>query len=283
MKKYLSLFMGIVLSLSFASVVLAADPSSIYADKIDYDFRNGQAVAQGNVVIKREGGTTTAENADYNTKTGNGHLKGNVIGIKGDSKITCQTMNLADQGDHITAIGNAVLKKTDKTLRASQVEYYSQREYAETVGDWAQLGMDDGSTLDAGYLNYDMKAGLARGEGNVRIVSPPRKLTARSDKAIYNTKAEDGTIELIGHATATQDGDTVSGNTLTLKGTGTEKNQVAIADGNVKMVFIPKPAAPQPAVEPFWSLVGDVPVPEEIYKQGNWPGETVTITETSLA
>ncbi len=283
MKKYTVVILGLFLTMACASVVMAAEPSSIYADQIDYDFRNGQAVAKGNVVIKREGGTATSKDADYNTKTGNGKLTGNVVGNKGDSKVTCQTMNIAEQGDHITAIGNAVLKKADKTLRAAQVEYFSKREYAETVGDWAQLALDDGSTLDAAYLNYNMKDGLATGQGNVRIVSPPRKLTARGDRAIYNTKAEDGTIELIGHATATQDGDTVSGNTLTLKGTGAEKNQVAIADGNVKMVFVPKPTPKQTPVEPYYSIVGDSPVPKEIYQQGNWPGETIKINETSLA
>lgn len=283
MKKFMTVCLGILLGLSITSGVFAAEPSSIYGDQIDYDFRNGQAVAKGNVMIKKDGGTTTADNADYNTKSGEGHLKGNVVGIKGESKITCQTMNLADKGDHITAIGNAVLKNVDKTLRASQVDYYSQREYAETAGDWAQLGMDDGSTLDASYLNYNMKDGVANGEGNVRIVSPPRKLTARGDKAIYNTKAEDGTIELIGHATATQDGDTVSGNTLTLKGTGAEKNQVAIADGNVKMVLIPKPTPAKAAVEPYYSIVGDVPVPKETIQSGNWPGDTIKYGETAVA
>lgn len=283
MKKYTAVVLGLLFSISFASTVMAAEPSSIYADQIDYDFRNGQAVAKGNVVIKRDGGTATSKNADYNTKTGNGKLTGDVVSNKEDAKVTCQTMNIAEQGDHITAIGNAVLKKADKTLRASQVEYYAKREYAETVGDWAQLGMDDGSTIDAAYLNYSMKEGLATGDGNVRIVSPPRKLTARGDRAIYNTKAEDGTIELIGHATATQDGDTVSGNTLTLKGTGAQKDQVAIADGNVKLVFVPKPEKKQPPVEPYYSIVGDSPVPEEIYKQSNWPGETIKIGETALA
>jgi hypothetical protein len=117
----------------------------------------------------------------------------------------------------------------------------------------------------------------------VRIVSPPRKLTARGDQAFYDTKADDGTIKLIGHATATQDGDTVSGNTLTLKGTGNQKDQVAIADGNVKLVYVPKPEPKKPVVEPYYSIVGDSPVPEETYKQGNWPGETIKIGETALA
>lgn len=139
MKKYGTLILGLLLSISFASAVMAAEPSSIYADQIDYDFRNGQAVAKGNVLIKREGGTATSKDADYNTNTGNGKLTGSVVAVKEDSKVTCQTMNIAEKGDHITAIGNAVLKKADKTLRSSQVEYYAKREFAETVGDWAKL------------------------------------------------------------------------------------------------------------------------------------------------
>ncbi|MCH3915879.1 MAG: hypothetical protein LKE29_11640 [Acidaminococcaceae bacterium] len=76
MKKYTAVVLGLLFSISFASTVMAAEPSSIYADQIDYDFRNGQAVAKGNVVIKRDGGTATSKNADYNTKTGNGKLTG---------------------------------------------------------------------------------------------------------------------------------------------------------------------------------------------------------------
>ena len=77
----------------------------------------------------------------------------------------------------------------------------------------------------------------------MRINSTIRKLTASGDKAIYNTNEDDGTIELIGNATATQDGNTVSGQSLTLRGAG---GSIAEADGKVKMVYLPKPQTTKP-------------------------------------
>lgn len=273
-KKHMVVLGVALLTLMYASVVQAA--SSLDADVIEYDFRNGQAIATGNVLLTNDDGKATAKAAEYNTKTGNGKLTGSVVADKGDSHLTCNMLNLADAGDHLTAVGNSVLKNQDKTLRADQVEYYSKRQYAETVGSWARLALDDGSTLDAAKLNYNMAEGLAHAQGNVRIVSPPRKLTARADQAIYNTKADDGTVELIGNATATQDGNTVRGNTLTLKGTG---GKVAIAEGNVKLYYVPKPTPPAPA--PIVDEKG-----AQNYKEtrvASWPGQTVKVGTTELA
>ena len=91
-------------------------------------------------------------------------------------------------------------------------------------------------------MKYNMGTGVANADGNVRLISPPRNLTARADRAIYNTKEADGTIRLIGHATATQNDDTVSGDTLTITGAG---GKVAMGEGNVKMVVLPQSTQPR--------------------------------------
>ena len=74
--------------------------------------------------------------------------------------------------------------------------------------------------------------------GGVKIDSKARDLTAAADSAIYKTD-KSGYVELIGNATATQNGNTVSGNKLRL----TNANY-AIADGQVNILYIPEP---QPA------------------------------------
>jgi lipopolysaccharide export system protein LptA len=267
-KKTLIFVLAMLGTLAYATVALAA--SSVTGDTIEYDFRNGQAIAKGNVIITNDDGRATAKDADYNTKTGEGKLTGSVVATKKDAKVTCHTLTIAQAGNHLTAIGNAVLKQQDKTLRADQVEYDSNRQYAETVGNWAQLALDDGSTMDSANMDYNMKDGIANAHGNVRIISPPRKLTARGDNAIYNTKLEDGTVELIGHATATQDGNTVNGDTLTLKGAG---GKIAVAEGNVKLVYVPKPGpAAQP---PLADFMGEGKYQEmNLY---NWPGEKIQV------
>ena len=72
------------------------------------------------------------------------------------------------------------------------------------------------------------------------------------------------------HATATQDGNTVTGETLTLKGAG---GKIAIADGNVKLVYVPTPAAPQ--YPPLENIQGQGNYQE--YRIFNWPGEPVKV------
>ena len=81
-----------------------------------------------------------------------------------------------------------------------------------------------------------MRRGFANAERNVRIVSEERGLTATADKATYSTQ-QDGDIELVGNATATQDGNTLTGNRLRI----VSGNKTAEASGSVKMVYTPKP------------------------------------------
>lgn len=256
--------------------------SSISGDQVQYDFKSGQAAAVGNVKIRHDDGTASAEEADYNTKTGEGKLTGSVVADQKDAHLTSSELIIKKQGKFLSAIGNAVLRKEDKTLRAAQVDYDSDAQFAETIGSWAQLTMDDGSSLDSANMKYNMATGVANADGNVRLISPPRNLTARADRAIYNTKEADGTIRLIGHATATQNDDTVSGDTLTITGAG---GKVAMGEGNVKMVVVPQSSQPQdagPGPVPVFSLAGLANVPEFIYKFYNWPGQPLTIGQTEI-
>ena len=76
--------------------------------------------------------------------------------------------------------------------------------------------------------------------GGVDIRSDARSLTASADSAVYKTD-NSGYVELIGNAKATQNGNSVAGDKLRLTNTN-----VAIADGNVDIIYIPEkqPALP---------------------------------------
>jgi lipopolysaccharide export system protein LptA len=271
------LILGLMAGLLSAGVTCFA-ASSVSGDKVEYDFRSGQAVAEGNVQLRHDKGSASAREARYNTKTGEGSLTGSVVADQEDAHLTCATLIIKNQGNYLSAIGNAVMRKADKTLRAEQVNYDATAQYAETIGSWAQMTMDDGSSLDAASMKYNMASNMAYAEGNVRLISPPRKLTARADSAEYNLNEDDGTIHLNGHATATQDGNTVSGEKLVIRGAG---GKVAQGDGNVKMVIIPQSsqteeANPDAAAEaPAVQVAGREVMPESIYKFYKWPGEPI--------
>lgn len=212
---------------------------NVKADEIEYDMTSGNGTAKGNVVILHDGGKATAAAAEFNSKTMSGKLTGGVVADKDDAHITCATFVMHNE-DFVSAVGEASVTKEDKTLTADQIDYHSDVEYAETIGSWGQLTSTDGSVLTAAQITYNGKTGLAEATGNVDIVSPPRNLTAKADKAIYDTN-NDGKVELIGNATATQDGNTVSGNRLIMNNAGNAAaGQRAEAFGNIKIVYVPE-------------------------------------------
>ena len=212
---------------------------NVKADEIEYEMTSGNGTAKGNVVILHDGGKATAAAAEFNSKTMSGKLTGGVVADKDDAHITCATFVMHNE-DFVSAVGEASVTKEDKTLMADQIDYHSDVEYAETIGSWGQLTSTDGSVLTAAQITYNGKTGLAEATGNVDIVSPPRNLTAKADKAIYDTN-NDGKVELIGNATATQDGNTVSGNRLIMNNAGNAAaGQRAEAFGNIKIVYVPE-------------------------------------------
>lgn len=212
---------------------------NVKADEIEYDMTSGNGTAKGNVVILHDGGKATAAAAEFNSKTMSGKLTGGVVADKDDAHITCATFVMHNE-DFVSAVGEASVTKEEKTLTAEQIDYHSDVEYAETIGSWGQLTSTDGSVLTAAQITYNGKTGLAEATGNVDIVSPPRNLTAKADKAIYDTN-NDGKVELIGNATATQDGNTVSGNRLIMNNAGNAAaGQRAEAFGNIKIVYVPE-------------------------------------------
>ena len=245
MKKLALLAAAALLALGMTSTALAApDNFSVQADELEYNMETGDGTAKGHVVLVQDGGRATADYAQFNSKSKSGSLKGNVIADKDDAHITCNEFVMHNE-DYSSAIGSAVVTKEGKSLSADQVDYYKAREYAETIGSWARLTDVDGSTLDAAKIDYNIAVGVANATGGVTINSQARNLNATADRAVYETK-QNGVIELIGNAHATQNGNSVAGDKLRLTNTN-----VATADGNVNIVYIPEeqpaPAAPAEA------------------------------------
>ena len=234
------LLAALLLSLSVSTAVFAAAPDSfsVKADELEYNLQTGEGEAKGHVVLKQNGGVATANYAKFNSKAKTGTLTGNVMADRDDAHIVCNVFMAHNEND-MSAIGNAVVTKEGKSLSADRIDYYKERQFAETIGSWAKLTDVDGSVMNAGKIDYDMAKGVANAYGGVTIDSQARNLTAKADSAIYKTD-QSGYVELIGNATATQNGNTVSGDKLRL----TNAN-VAVADGNVKVHYVPEK---QPAV-----------------------------------
>lgn len=232
--KALHILAAALLSLGIMSTALAApDNFSVKADELEYDLQTGNGTAKGHVVLQQDGGTATADYAEFNSKSKSGVLTGNVVADREDAHISCSKFIMHNE-NYLSAVGNAVIVKNGRSLYADQVDYYKDSEFAQTVGSWARMTDTDGSVLNAAKIDYSVKEGVANAYGGVTIDSEARDLTASADKAIYRTD-NDGYIELIGNAKATQKGNSVAGDTLRLTNTN-----VASADGNVKIIYIPE-------------------------------------------
>lgn len=232
--KALHILAAALLSLGIMSTALAApDNFSVKADELEYDLQTGNGTAKGHVVLQQDGGTATADYAEFNSKSKSGVLTGNVVADREDAHISCSKFIMHNE-NYLSAVGNAVIVKNGRSLYADQVDYYKDSEFAQTVGSWARMTDTDGSVLNAAKIDYSIKEGVANAYGGVTIDSDARDLTASADKAIYRTD-NDGYIELIGNAKATQKGNSVAGDTLRLTNTN-----VASADGNVKIIYIPE-------------------------------------------
>ena len=228
-----------LLTLGLATTAFAAPSNfSVQADELEYDLGSGEAVAKGNVVLKQDGGVATANYARFNSKTKSGVLTGNVVADRDDSHIVCNEFIVHNEND-LSAVGGASVTKGGKSLSADRVDYYKGREFAETIGGWARLTDSDGSMLNAAKIDYNIAEGVAHAYGGVDIQSTARSLTASADSAVYKTD-NSGYVELIGNAQATQNGNSVAGDKLRLTNTN-----VAIADGDVKIIYIPEK---QPAI-----------------------------------
>jgi lipopolysaccharide export system protein LptA len=234
--KIVNITLGLVLSLSVISYSYADSnkPVELAADTIEYDSVKGIMTAQGNVRIVQENAVMTGTNAEYNSKTKEAHIYGGVQVVQEDATLLAEEVNSYDN-NHIVAIGNPILTKGSSRLDGPQIDYYSDRQYA-VVNGWARLETED-STLTANQIESFFSEDRAVAQGNVHIVSDARKLDAVADHAVYyGSKDQQGKTVLTGNARAVQEGNVLTGNTLTLY----MDNKVIDVQGRSKLVITPQ-------------------------------------------
>ena len=242
-KKLTGLLLAGLLCTTLVSAQAATEnqPVEISADTIDYNSKTQITTAVGNVNIKRVDGNAQAERAEYNLKQQVGQLTGNVNMQYNDVTIKCEVLDLLAEKHLLASGGDVYLTKAGDTLNAAQVEYFEQRKFAQTIGDWAKLTTADASVLTAEYIAYDMQAGQATAERQVKIDAPARKLLAAGDHAVYldNKTGGEPIITLTGNAWAIQDGNKITGNTLIFR-TASNRGE---ATGKVVMQLPPQQKA----------------------------------------
>ncbi len=211
---------------------------SVDATEIEYDLKSGDGTTAGVTTIHYDNGVAVAQGgATFNSRERTGRLYGGVKAEREDNRLQSEELYIYTE-KYFSAVGSAVLTKGDKTLKAPRVDYHDDKQFAETLGGFAHLSAKDGSWLTAGKIVYDTKTGIANATGGVSLKDPKKNLTGSGDMAVYDSH-ETGYIELIGNATATQDGNTVTGNKLRITNVSGKNNRTQ-ASGNVRIVYYPK-------------------------------------------
>lgn len=249
MKKYSKLKTALVvaiMSFSMINTVIAADtPIELKGDVIEYNAQTDMAIATGGVTIIRDGGILTGGQATYNFKTQEASITGGVTANKDDMNLKAESL-ISNANQEVVAKGSVVLVKADNTLTGEEIHYNQATSdismplggnatgpQADIRGDVLSGNLMTNKYTATGnvYLNSktndvqstsDTATYSGNGQdfnfvatGNVNIKSPSRNIATNSDNATYNS-TENGKLVLTGNAVATQNGNIVRGNTLTV-------------------------------------------------------------------
>ncbi|SHI87561.1 LptA/OstA family protein [Propionispora hippei] len=223
-----------VLGLSGARIDAAQQqPVEMDADTIEYNSTSGLMQADGGVRFVQGEAVLTGQSAQYNTKTKEGYVTGGVKAVKDTATLTAPEVRSYGDNHLVASGGGVVLTKDDSRLDGDLVDYYTDKDYA-VVPNGGVITMPDG-TMKADYLEAFLKENRAVGKGNVHIVSEARKLDATSDQAVYYG-GKDGKAVLTGNARAVQDGNVLTGSTLTI----TLDDKAMTASGRPRLVVTPQ-------------------------------------------
>ncbi|WP_378950905.1 LptA/OstA family protein [Pelosinus sp. sgz500959] len=229
---------ALVLLLSCSAVAnLQAAPNKaieLSADTIEYDSTKGIMIAQGNIQIVQENATMSGDYAEYNSKANETYVNGNARIVKDDTILVARQIN-SYGNTRIVANGDPILTKGNSKLMGPSIDYDSVKQYAIVTG-WANLAMDD-SIMTANQIESFFLDNRVVAQGNVHLVSSARNLDATSEQAVYyGTQGEQGKTILTGNVRAVQEGNVLTGNTMTLY---LDKKTIDV-QGRSKLIIIPQ-------------------------------------------
>lgn len=215
-RRYAIFAVAILLSLAAATGITAPTdkPVELTADTIEYDAKSGVMNAQGGVKLTRDKAVLTGASAQYNTKSKEAYVTGGVKMVREDTTLTAAEVRSYND-NYLVATGNALLTKGENTLAGPRIEHWVDRQYS-LVPNSARLTMPDG-WMTANRLEAFHGEDRAVANGSVHIVSDKRSLDATSDQAVYHgSKTGQGKVVMSGNARAVQDGNVLTGKTLTI-------------------------------------------------------------------
>ena len=222
----------------------SSTPSQLEGDVITYTSKTGVMTARGGVKMTQGNAVLTGDAGEYNTKTKEAVVTGNVKVVKEDSTLTAAEVRSFDDMKRLLATGNALLVNKGGTAAGPRLEYFPERQYANITGGSRLTNQD--AVITSSVSEAFFKEDRATADGNVHIVSAPRKLDAVSDHAIYyGINGKNGKADLIGNVRAVQDGNVLTGNHVILY----LDDSAMDTEGRSTLVIQPQKATPAPEKE----------------------------------
>lgn len=215
-RKFAMIALAAVFTLVAATAISAPTdkPVELTADTIEYDAKSGVMNAQGSVTLVRDKAVLTGASAQYNTKSKEALVTGGVKVVREDTTLTAAEVRSFND-NYLVATGNALLTKGENTLAGPKIEHWVDRQYS-LVPTSARLTMPDG-WMTSNRLEAFHSEDRAVANGAVHIVSDKRSLDATSDQAVYyGSKSGQGKVVMSGNAKAVQEGNVLTGKTLTI-------------------------------------------------------------------
>ncbi len=218
-----------------------AKTTQLDGDVITYISKTGVMTAKGGVKLTQGNAVMTGDNGEYNTKTKEAVMTGNVKAVKEDSTLTAAEVRSFDDMKRLVATGEALLVHKNGTAAGPRMEYFPERQYANITGG-ARLTNKD-AVLTSKVAEAFFQEDRATADGNVHIVSEPRKMDAVSDHAIYyGINGKNGKADLVGNVRVIQDGNVLTGNHVIMY----LDDSAMDTEGRSKLVIQPKKTAPAP-------------------------------------
>ena len=240
--KLAALLLGILLlAPTLQAAPEPAKTTQLDGDVITYISKTGVMTAKGGVKLTQGNAVMTGDNGEYNTKTKEAVMTGNVKAVKDDSTLTAAQVRSFDDMKRLVATGEALLVHKNGTAAGPRMEYFPERQYANITGG-ARLTNKD-AVLTSNVAEAFFKEDRATADGNVHIVSEPRKMDAVSDHAIYyGINGKNGKADLVGNVRVIQDGNVLTGNHVIMY----LDDSAMDTEGRSKLVIQPKKTAPAP-------------------------------------
>ena len=181
-------------------------PVEITADEMDYNWKDGNMNAVGNVVAIQKGDRLQGDRLEYNTNTQSGSVIGNVVATRSDGgRMVTSRLDLTN-GTTYTGSGGVNYTSPTNSLQAPWMQYNSATGYVRTEGR-TTISRPDG-ILKADQVEAWEKSEQAIGRGNVDFSSTTYDSVGKADRIDYSKAGKtQGTIVLTGNAQLVQRGE----------------------------------------------------------------------------